>query len=206
MVYRICRNILWTLCRLCFRCEIKYRENLPRKAPFIIASNHASFADPSVLSGITTEQIHFIARESLFTNWFTKWWSAAVGIIPIKMGRFDLSAIKGTLEHLAKGEIVALFPEGSRSNDGIIKEPKGGVGFVAAKAGVPVVPVFIKGTDKALPINANFIRFKKVMVMVGKPVEPKEFLDKKGNCDYQALSQEVMNRIANFSRDEPSPS
>jgi len=187
---------------LCFRCEIKYKENLPKKGPFIIASNHASFADPAVIGGLAREQIHFLARESLFKNRFTKWWAKAVGIIVVKKGKFDLSAIRGTLEHLAKGEIVALFPEGSRSKDGVIREPKGGVGFVAAKASVPVVPVFIHGTDKALPADASFLRFKKVKAMIGKPVEPKMFLDKDGNCDYQALSKEVMNRIAKFSRDE----
>jgi len=124
-----------------------------------------------------------------------------VGAIPVNRGRFDLSAIKGSLEKLHEGGVVSVFPEGTRSKDGSIKDPKGGVGFLAAKAQVPVVPLCIKGSDKALPPHAIFIRLKHIEVNIGEPVLPRMFL-KNGSYDYQALSNKVMERIRSFSENK----
>ncbi len=201
MVYYISRTIFWLLFKIFFRYRVNYIENIPTRGPFIIASNHLSFLDPAAAGCITKKRVSFLARADLLDNVFFKWWATAVGVIPVQRGRFDMSAIKGTLDCLKRGGVVALFPEGTRSKDGAIKEPKAGVGFVAAKSGAPVVPVFIKGSDKALPAHAMFIRLKHIEVMVGEPVWPDMFL-KGGGYDYQALSREVMNRIAGFSRDE----
>ena len=206
MVYYVSRTILWLFFKICFRYRANNTGNVPRQGPFIIASNHLSFLDPCAAGFITHRQVHFLARADLFGNVFFNWWGKAVGVIPVNRGRFDISAIKGTLDCLKNGGVIALFPEGTRSKDGTIKDPKAGVGFVAVKAGVPVVPVFIKGSDKALPHHAIFIRLKPIEVIVGDPVEPKTFLKNDGTYDYQALSQAVMRQIEKFSRYEPSPS
>lgn len=198
MIYHISRNILWLFFKICFRYRVKYAGDVPKAGPFIIASNHLSFLDPCAAGFITKRQVHFLARASLFENSVFRLWANAVGVIPINRGRLDLSAIKGTLDCLKKGGIVALFPEGTRSSSGVIKEPKAGVGFVAIKAGVPVVPVFIKGSDKALPRHAIFIRFKPIEVTVGGPIRPKE----EHGQDYQALTKEVMDTIERFSGNE----
>lgn len=201
MIYNISRTILWLFFKICFRYRTKYVANLPKNGPFIIAGNHLSFLDP-VAAGLTTKrQVCFLARASLFKNSIFKWWGKAVGVIPIERGRFDLGAIKGSLEKLNKGFIVALFPEGTRSKNGSIQDPKGGVGFLAVKANVPVVPLFIKGSDKALPRHSIFIRLKPIEVMVGESVEPKMFLEKNNTYNYQALTKEVMERIRRFSGD-----
>lgn len=202
MIYYISRNILWLLFKIFFGYKVKYADRIPKAGPFIIAGNHFSFLDPAAAGCVTRRQVHFLARADLFDNTFFNWWGRAVGAIPIKRGRFDISAIKGTLDCLNRGGIVALFPEGTRSKDGIIKEPKAGVGFVAAKAGVPVVPVFIKGSNKALPTHAMFIRFKPIEARVGKPVDAKMFVKGNGSYDYEALSQEVMKKIEELSKDE----
>lgn len=201
MIYFICYGFLKLFFKIYFRYKARYTGNFPKKGPFIIASNHLSFLDPAVVGIAIRRQICFLAREDLFDNPIFNWWGRSVGAIPIKRGRFDISAIKGSLQRLRQGYIVCLFPEGTRSKDGIIKDPKAGVGFLAAKANVPVVPVFIKGSDKALPHHAVFIRLEPIEIMIGEPVEPKMFLQKDGACDYPAMSQEVMRRIEKFSRD-----
>lgn len=199
MIYHISRNLLWLFFKICFRYRVKYSENVPKKGPFIIASNHLSFLDPGAAGCITKRQVHFLARADLFDSKLFALWATAVGAIPVRRGRFDISAIRGTLDSLGKGGIVALFPEGTRSRDGIIKEPKAGVGFVAVKAKVPIIPIYIKGSDRALPAHAMFIRLKPIEVMVGEPISPDMFL-KNGDYNYEALSQEVMNRIEKLSR------
>ncbi|MCM8781699.1 MAG: 1-acyl-sn-glycerol-3-phosphate acyltransferase [Candidatus Omnitrophica bacterium] len=187
--------------KICFRYKAKYVDNFPKKGPFIIASNHLSFLDPVAIGLATKRRVSFLARADLFKSNIFNWWATSVGVIPIERRRLDLSAIKGTLDNLKKGGVVALFPEGTRSKDGVIKEPKAGVGFVAVKAGVPVVPIFIKGSDKALPHHAIFIRLKPIEVMIGEPVEPKMFLKVNGTYDYGALTKEVMKRIERFSHE-----
>lgn len=201
MLYEISRYLLWLFFKICFNYRVRRAENFPKKGPYVIASNHLSFLDPGIVGvAVRGRQVSFLARADLFANSLFNWWGRNVGAIPIKRGRFDLSAIRGSFEKLRQGGIVSLFPEGTRSKDGTIKDPKGGVGFLAAKAGVPVVPVFIKGSDKALPHHAMFIRFKPVEIIVGEPLKPGSFVGKGGECDYQALSQEVMRRIESFSR------
>jgi len=202
MIYHISRYILWLFFKICFRYKVRYAQNIPKKGPFIIAGNHLSFLDPAAAGCITKRWVCFLAREDIFNSKIFSWWASRVGVIPIKRGRFDLSAIKGSLEKLRQGRIVALFPEGTRSRDGAIQNPRKGVGYLAAKAGVPVVPILIKGSDQALPRRSIMIRFKPIEVRVAQPVEPGMFLDKYGKCDYQALSSEVMKRIRALSENE----
>lgn len=198
MTYYVSRFIFWLIIKVYLGYRVKYRENFPAEGPFIIASNHLSFLDPALVGNALRRRVSFLAREDLFKNRIFNLWGRAVGAIPVKRGRFDLSAMKGSLQRLKKGEVVALFPEGTRSVDGFIREAKAGVGFLAVKAGVPIVPLCIKGTDKALPKGAIFIRLKPVAVYVGKPVAPERFLKANGEYDYQALSQEAMKRVEEF--------
>lgn len=202
MIYYISRNILWLLFKICFSYKVRYAWNVPRKGPFIIASNHLSFLDPAAAGFVTKRQVCFLAREDLFDNIFFNWWGRSVGAIPISRSRFSLGAIKGSLDRLNKGYIVAVFPEGTRSKNGSIQDPKAGVGFLAVKAGVPVLPILIRGSDRALPKHAVMVRLKPIEVRVGKPVEPDMFMKKSGECDYQCFSEEVMKRIRRLSDNE----
>ncbi|MCX5715817.1 MAG: lysophospholipid acyltransferase family protein [Candidatus Omnitrophica bacterium] len=201
MIYWISRSIFWLLFKACFGYRVKGTENFPKAGPFIIAGNHLSFLDPPAVGMAWKGMVTFLAREDLFHNSFFKWWGASVGVIPIKRGKFDLAAIRGSFEKLKKGGVVALFPEGTRSRNGTIKDPKGGVGFLAVKAKVPVVPVFIRGTDRALPHHTVFIRFKRVEVTVGKSLRPEMFAKAGGEYDYLAFSQEVMREIEELGRE-----
>ena len=195
MIYYISRYILWVFFKIFFRYKAVYTKRIPKKGSFIIASNHLSFLDPAAVGLITKRGVSFLARASLFNNGLFAWWAKRVGVIPISRGRLDLGAIRGSLKSLGKGRIVALFPEGTRSKDGSIQDPKSGVGFLAVKAGVPVVPILITGSDKALPMYGMFIRLKPIEVRVAEPVLPEGFLQKNGEYNYQALSKEVMKRI-----------
>ena len=135
MVYFISRSILWLLFKICFKYRVRHGERVPRTGPFIIAANHLSFLDPGAVGFITSRKVHFMARADLFGNSFFRWWAASVGVIPISRGRFDMGAIKGTLACLKRGGIIALFPEGTRSRDGIIREAKAGRVCGCSRAG-----------------------------------------------------------------------
>ncbi|MDD5449574.1 MAG: lysophospholipid acyltransferase family protein [Candidatus Omnitrophica bacterium] len=188
--------------KICFRYRVTGSENIPARGPFIIASNHASFLDPPAAGLITWRKVCFLAKADLYNNPLFKWWGTRVGVIPISRSSPTLGAIKGTIERLKKGYIVALFPEGTRSDDGSIKDPKGGVGFLAAKANAPVLPVLIKGSDNALPRHAVMFRLRPIEVMVGKPISERMYLKENGECDYKSFSKDVMDRIRGLSDNE----
>jgi 1-acyl-sn-glycerol-3-phosphate acyltransferase len=204
MIYYISRTILYLFFKIFFRYSASGTGNIPRRGGVIIASNHLSFLDPAAAGFITMRRVHFLARETLFDNPLFNWWGRSVGAVPVKRGRLDLSAMKACLRHLKKGEVISLFPEGTRSRNGIIQDPKAGVGYLAANAGVPIVPVLITGSDRALPPHAAMIRLKRVKAVAARAVEPKAFLNKDGGYDYQAISDEVMRRIRKLSEDDPA--
>lgn len=134
-----------------------------------MAANHASYFDPPVLGGVSTRRVRFMAREGLFNipvfRTFIKMFS-----FPVRRDKPHPSAIKEAVRRLRRGELIVMFPEGRRSVDGSLLGAKRGLGVIAAMSRVPVVPTFIKGTEKALPVGARFPRPSKITVRFGAPL------------------------------------
>lgn len=176
-----------------FGLEVKGRENIPKRGGFILASNHASYLDPIVLGVACSRKLNFMAKQELFVNPFFSWILLRVGAFPVKRESADLSAIKEAMRRLKKGMPLVLFPQGSRKFDGTSREPYPGIGFLAAKLEVPVVPVFIKGTEKALPKEAKFIRLTKISLHFGKQIS----LERR--MPYQDTARLIMDNIRHLS-------
>lgn len=208
MLYYIFHIIFHILIFVFLRYRVRGAENFPKSGPFIVASNHLSYLDPILIGCATWQKIHFIAKEDLLKSGFFGKLLKRLGSFAVNRDRFDKGAIKEALQRLKGGKVLAIFPEGTRSESAdIIREPRAGVGFLAMKADVPVVPVRIFGSDQVLPKYARFIRFKPVLVKVGKPVYPADVLgplSKKNNAFldkryiYRQMSKEVMKRISNL--------
>lgn len=155
-----------TLCRL----AVFGIDNIPQEGGFILASNHISYLDPIVLGVASPTVLNFMAKEELFKNHFFGWLLNRVNAFPLKRGSADLSAIKEAIRRLKDGQALLLFPEGGRRNSTTLGPPEAGVGFLAAKLNVPVIPAFIKGAELALPKGAKFIRPHKISVYFGKQI------------------------------------
>ena len=196
MWYYLFQILFHILIFIFFRYRIRGAENFPQQTPFIIASNHASYLDPALVGCSTWLKVHFMAREDLFSNKVFALWAGLVGCFPVSREGHDKEAIKEALSRLRMGRVIAIFPEGTRSKNGDMLEAKPGVGFLAKKAKVPVVPIRIIGSDKAFPKNSNFIRFKPIEVRVGKPIWPDKFDSSDKKKAYRQISQEVMDRIS----------
>ena len=175
-------------------------ENVPKEGGALIASNHVSFLDPpSVCASIPFRQTYFMARDTLYKNKFSAWWLKNSGVIALDRTRGDLAALKGAVKFLSSGKLVCLFPEGTRSLDGTLQEPKGGIGFLIAKSGVPVVPAYIKGSYEAWPPGDKRANPHKITLTFGKPIDPSEFSALgKGRVGYEASAALVMNKIADL--------
>jgi 1-acyl-sn-glycerol-3-phosphate acyltransferase len=175
-------------------------EHLPAEGGFVIAGNHVSYLDPMLLWCGTPRPTHFIARDSLFVAPVVGWVLPRLWGIPISRASADREAITRATNLLKAGEVVGIFPEGTRQDpDRLTDRPAEahqGVAFIALRAGAQVVPVGITGTDKALPRGAKLPRFPRVTFRFGEPVCPEDFADLGRKERLEAMTAEIMRRIA----------
>ena len=145
-------------------------ENVPKTGGVIIAANHVSYLDPLVVGVALKRRATYMAMEKLFSlpliGTFVKTFS-----LPVRNGSPQPSIIKEAVNRLKQGELIVIFPEGGRSADGSIMDPKRGVGVIAGISRAPVIPTLVSGTEKSLPVGAKFLRPAKIKVVFGQPIE-----------------------------------
>jgi len=139
-----------------------------------------------------------MAKKSLFRNRLFAKLITSLDVFAVSEEGIGLGAIKESLKRLSEGRVVGLFPEGSRSKDGHLQAAKWGVGFLALKANVPVIPARIIGTDRALPIGAKFVRFKPVRLYFGRSLKFENDSPAEEQNDYSEVSRLIMEKIANL--------
>lgn len=172
--------------------EVEGWENIPEGA-CLFASNHQSMLDPPLIGSCLPREISFIARQSLFDNPLFGAVIRACNSIPLDRGEADIGAIRSALKALKNNQGLLIFPEGTRSHDGVIKEAKSGAGLLAFKSGVPVVPIHIRGANDVLPRGAYFpVGTARVRVRFGKALFPQDYDPGQGHPD---RSGEASRRI-----------
>jgi 1-acyl-sn-glycerol-3-phosphate acyltransferase len=185
-----------------FRGEVVGTENFPRTGPFLIASNHASHLDPPLVGSQIAKQMRFFARKSLWHSRFLGWWLDQVETISVERDTGDIGAIKKVLQALKDDRAVVLFPEGTRSPDGLLHKPKAGVGLMACKTGVPVVPCRVYGSFEAYGKGRLIPNFgTPVTIVFGPPIPASDYDDPSaGKARYETAAQRIMDRIAALPR------
>jgi glycerol-3-phosphate dehydrogenase (NAD(P)+) len=124
-----------------------HRERIPAVGPVILASNHRSFLDPFLIACLVRRPVYFVAKRELFAVRPIAWILGALGAFPIVRGRGDGEAMATALAILERGDIVVIFPEGTRVRPGPLGAPRRGVGRLALQSGAPVVPIAVNGTE-----------------------------------------------------------
>jgi 1-acyl-sn-glycerol-3-phosphate acyltransferase len=185
-----------------FRGDVSGVENIPSTGPFLLAGNHASHLDPPAIGSNVPRQIAFFARKTLWKGGLTNWWMEQAGCIPVdRDGGSDVTAIKRVLKTLQEGKALILFPEGTRSKDGNFQAPKSGVGMIACRAKVPVVPVRIFDSHLAWGRGRHMTPGVAVSITYGKPLQVKDIEDRSaGKQRYQVASERIMTAIAKLER------
>jgi glycerol-3-phosphate dehydrogenase (NAD(P)+) len=163
----VVRAILTPFFLIYLRMERIGREHIPSEGPVILASNHRSFFDPFVIGTMTRRPVYYVAKKELFTyNRFLTWLLNSLGAFPVDRGAGDQDTIETSRIILERGEMLLMFPEGTRTRPGALGKPKRGVGRLALETGAPVVPIAIIGTED---IRRGWrIRPRKVRLRAGR--------------------------------------
>jgi len=194
--YRTAQFLSYAYYRLFHRFQIEGLENVPEEGSFLLASNHLSFLDPPALGCRLPRNLHYFARDSLFKGPLGML-IRALNSIPVNRSQLDLATLRRVLKVLKEGHPLLVFPEGTRSEDGNLGEGKKGVGMLAAKAQVPVLPARIFGSYEIMGKGKSLPRIgRKLRVRYGTLLEFGE-LDPggKGGERYEKISQSVMDAI-----------
>jgi len=177
------KPILFAIAKVYLRLRSEGREHIPRRGPVLIVSNHLSHLDPPVLGITCPRPIRFMAREDLrrapLVGPLIRRW----GVIPVYRDdkRAAVSAVKLALKALEKGDVVAIFPEGTRSDAGRFQPEKvrSGAAVLALESGATVIPAGISGSFQALPKGATLIRPHPVIVRYGPPLALSSFKNRR---------------------------
>lgn len=146
--YSATRFVAGGLFGLLTRWEIRGAERAPRSGGLIVASNHISFWDPPLIGAAFPREIHYLAKEELFRTPGLGLAIRLLNAIPIRRGVADLSGLSRALEVLKQGQVLLMFPEGSRMRDGELHPARPGVGMMAVQADVPILPCYISGSSR----------------------------------------------------------
>lgn len=206
-MYRVLHAVVPPLLRAVWRPTVTGAENVPRTGGVLLASNHLSFADSIVIPSVSPRPVHFLAKSDYFTGTGIKGaaqraWFEGLGMLPVDRDdpQAALGSLEVALEVLNKGEAFGIYPEGTRSRDGRLYRGRTGVAHLALTAGVPVVPVGLRGTAELQPVGSSLPRLAKVTVEFGQPIQVAGRFDgvPLGKAR-RALTDEVMEAIAALS-------
>lgn len=191
-MYKYFRMFFHALFSIVFRWQVTGAENIP-PGGVIIAANHISLWDPPVIGTALPRKVHFMAKEELFSNRIFSWIITKLGAFPVKRGTADRTAIRTALTILEKGSVLGIFPEGTRSKNGKLGNPEPGLALLALKAGVPIVPTAVIGTNKVFGHGCSLPRFR---VIFGSPI----ILSRNDTVkeSMEAMSSRIMIEIGNL--------
>jgi len=198
-LYRAMKRILAPVADLYFSLHGTGHERLP-EGPFIVAGNHSSLLDWVFVARFVDRPIRFVLSREFYDQPGLTAVYRRLGVIPIRDGAIELSAVRQLLATLERGDIVGVFPEGAITRDGALLPAQPGVVAIAARAGVPIVPVGVHGAFQAFPRDARVPRPRPVRVAYGEPfVVPRAIA--RSRDDQLRAAADLMRRIGDLCRD-----
>lgn len=202
-LYPLAKAVLRPATMLAFPTTVRGLEHLPKDGPAIIAPNHISFLDSVVLIGVLPRRITYVGKAEYMDSWKTRHLFPAVGMIPIDRtgGKASMAALDTAASVLERGELFGIFPEGTRSRDGLLHKGRTGIARLALRTGAPVIPVGIKGTDRIQPPGSSVPRpFRRCEVTFGAPIALGHYQEHTGDAAvFRNLTDEIMYEIAQLS-------
>ncbi len=201
MIARLVYYIGWCLTNMYLRLYHGYRvygrEHIPRRRGVLIASNHGSYLDPIAIGSAWRRRIWYLARTTLFEHSaFAKWLLTSVNCVPISRERLELKTMRTAQELCRSGRSVVIFPEGTRSPDGQLQPGLAGIGLLAEKIGVDILPVYVDAFH-AFSRHSKWPRPVPITVVFGAPMPLEQWRHiSDARARYQAIADGIMHTIA----------
>lgn len=170
--YKLVWLVVAPLIRLYTRMTVSGREHLPAEGAYILAPNHRSYLDTPFAGAIDWRRRRFMGKDTMWRYRRLGRVFSALGAFPVTRGTADREALKRAIAVLQDGDPLVLFPEGERKQGRHVQPLFDGAVFLAVKAGVPIVPVGIGGSERVMPKGAKFVYPRKVHVEIGPPIFP----------------------------------
>jgi 1-acyl-sn-glycerol-3-phosphate acyltransferase len=212
MAYWVLKAILTPVFFVLWRVKVEGRENIPKDGPAVLASNHQSFCDSFFIPLVVRRKVTFLAKAEYFDSWKTAWFFRAAGQIPIRRGGGSASERAldtARTEVLGKGNLLGLYPEGTRTVDQFVHKGRTGVTRLSRECHVPIIPVGVVGTVEVQPVNSNFMRpFKRVTIRFGPPMQmdpalnPEDPMEGHDHTHCRTFTDDLMREIARLSERE----
>ena len=187
--FRVIRILAVGLSRLYFRMSISGLEHVPKRGAYVIAPNHRSNIDIVLIGACTRRRQRYMGKHTLWAKEPGRWILTQLGGFPVTRGTVDRDALQRCLDVVNAGEPLVLYPEGTRLSGPNIGNLFDGVAYVATKSQVPIIPVGIAGSERAMAKGSKFIRPVKVHLEIGPPIMPPVALD--GG----RVSRDIMHRV-----------
>jgi 1-acyl-sn-glycerol-3-phosphate acyltransferase len=196
-VLEICRPIVWVICRVFWRVRWINSENIPRSGGVIIASNHQTYIDPFWISCPVKRPVRYLAWDEAFSWPIVGYCLRLLGAWPLQLEGSDPAPIRRSLQWVKEGGAVVIFPEGGRGNaDGSMRKFKPGAVRMAIEAGVPILPVTIRGGHRVWPPGRRFPRPARVEVVY----HPLFVIDQNGAEDQRAHARRATEALQEIIR------
>ena len=192
---KICNFIQKKILNTFAEFHIEGVNNIPTHGPLIFVANHQAYVDPSLISVISPRKVNFVAKSEVFKFLPLALLLKSYGAHPIKRNRLDLNFFRWAIKILDNGEVLCLFPEGTRSN-GVLKKGLPGIVHLAVRSGVNIVPVGIEGTNKNQGISGVLFPRGKIIVKVGKAFKFEKLNKSLPKDATDVILDKIMNNIA----------
>jgi len=193
------RRITWPIVKRLWTIHTSGFEQLPASGPAILCPNHISFIDSIFLGFALPRNVSFVGKAEYMDSWMTKHIFPALGMIPIDRsgGPASQAALDAAAEVLRRGELFAIYPEGTRSRDGRLYKGRTGAARLAMLTGAPILPVGIVGTDRVQPVGARMPRPRaECSISIGRPIRPERYAGRgPEHLAWRSMIDEVMYEI-----------
>lgn len=204
-LYRTLKRALPPLANPYFHVNLEGLDNVPASDPAILACNHLSFIDSILLPLNIPRPVYFLGKADYWDSWRTRWFFQGTGVVPIRRGGGEQSenSLKTGVEILRSGELLGIYPEGTRSPDGRLYRGKTGPARIALEADVKIVPCAVIGTDEAMPTGTYRPRRAEVTIRYGQPLDLSRYREERDDpFVLRSATDELMYEIMMLSGQE----
>jgi 1-acyl-sn-glycerol-3-phosphate acyltransferase len=204
-MYRALRRIIPPMANPYLHVQLEGLEHVPERAPAILASNHLSFLDSIVVPMNVPRPVYFLGKADYWDSWRTRWFFQGTGVVPVNRGGGGRGedSLRTGVDILNRGDLLGIYPEGTRSPDGRLYRGKTGPVRMALEAGVPIVPCAVDGTDRAMPTGTYRPRRVPVTVRYGRPLDLSRYRDRRTDpFVLRSATDELMYEIMMLSGQE----